>query len=214
MFIGPSGRLIDVSWWLNRDPIGLVGGINLYAYVGNDPLNLTDPSGLYGSPFHFVATLIAEIAHGDILQAPFVAVESMMPDFRNGSQGSNSDATHMHAMAGKTSGKSCGGDGGYESRDQAKAGTQQYVNDQLNQYAQAHKWYEPWSGTSYLGDAYHAVEDSYATGHQYQPWDGGDGPLHIPDLAHLQGDWLPSPSNLGQMQVGAYNVRNGGGLYP
>ena len=32
--------------FLMPDPIGYAGGINLYAYVANDPLNLTDPSGL------------------------------------------------------------------------------------------------------------------------------------------------------------------------
>ena len=32
--------------FLMPDPIGYTGGINLYAYVGSDPLNLTDPSGL------------------------------------------------------------------------------------------------------------------------------------------------------------------------
>jgi len=33
--------------FISQDPIGLVGGINLYTYVENDPLRFSDPSGLY-----------------------------------------------------------------------------------------------------------------------------------------------------------------------
>ena len=32
--------------WLNRDPLGIEGGLNLYAYVGNGPVNRFDPWGL------------------------------------------------------------------------------------------------------------------------------------------------------------------------
>jgi len=32
--------------WINRDPIEEAGGINLYGFVGNDPLNKIDPLGL------------------------------------------------------------------------------------------------------------------------------------------------------------------------
>ncbi|QDK37959.1 RHS repeat domain-containing protein [Bdellovibrio sp. NC01] len=38
-----------IGRWTNKDPIGFAGGQgNLYAYVGNDPVNFIDPSGHFG----------------------------------------------------------------------------------------------------------------------------------------------------------------------
>jgi RHS repeat-associated protein len=37
----------ELGRFISEDPIGLAGGINPYAYVGNDPVNTVDPSGLH-----------------------------------------------------------------------------------------------------------------------------------------------------------------------
>jgi RHS repeat-associated protein len=40
----------DTARWLSRDPIGEAGGINLYGYVLNNPVNLWDPYGMDAVP--------------------------------------------------------------------------------------------------------------------------------------------------------------------
>jgi len=40
----------SVGRFISRDPIGEEGGVNLYVYVGNNPVKRIDPEGLYYDP--------------------------------------------------------------------------------------------------------------------------------------------------------------------
>ena len=46
----------EIGRYVEADPIGLLGGVNLYAYVGSNPLNYYDSWGLYGSDVHYDLT--------------------------------------------------------------------------------------------------------------------------------------------------------------
>jgi hypothetical protein len=78
-----------------------------------------------------------------------------------GTQGTSVSDTSRHAMAGRK--QSCSD--AYES-------TRNFVNNTDDPYA-----------------AIHAIQDSYASGHQYQPWLGG-----FPSASHLGGDSVYIPA--------------------
>jgi len=46
LYYGNRYYTADLGRWLNRDPIGEQGGMNLYGMVRNDPVGLVDPLGL------------------------------------------------------------------------------------------------------------------------------------------------------------------------
>jgi RHS repeat-associated protein len=64
----------DVGRWISRDPIEEQGGLNLYAYVGGNPVNYVDPNG-------DVIVVIAAIVGGAIIVASMVAYLSSKKDY-------------------------------------------------------------------------------------------------------------------------------------
>lgn len=66
--------------WLNRDPLGEAGGVNLYGFVGNGPLNAVDALGLYQEGGHYYTTFIAAVIAGKRDSAQSLAFYSQLPD--------------------------------------------------------------------------------------------------------------------------------------
>lgn len=54
-----------IGKWLSEDPVGFqAADPNLYRYVGNNPTNKTDPTGLYEEDVHFYMTYYLGLAVG------------------------------------------------------------------------------------------------------------------------------------------------------
>ncbi len=81
----------ELRRFVSEDPIGLAGGLNLHAYAGNDPINLTDPSGLaayrlprltvVGRPFPSCDPRGDPALKGGDAWAAQRAIESIRPDY-------------------------------------------------------------------------------------------------------------------------------------
>ncbi|MDI1285736.1 MAG: HNH/endonuclease VII fold putative polymorphic toxin [Reyranella sp.] len=74
--------------FLQPDPIGYAGGVNLYGYVGNDPLNLIDPSGFSAlqaiQRAAFQTTIQASIQQQAVQQAVANAVANATQSYGTG----------------------------------------------------------------------------------------------------------------------------------
>ena len=73
------GHRLYASWmgrWLSPDPLGPVEGPNLYQYVRNNPVNLTDPDGLQSTA--------TGRDRADSVPIEYVTYESIPPQYRRG----------------------------------------------------------------------------------------------------------------------------------
>jgi RHS repeat-associated protein len=79
VFDGTSGR------WLSRDPLGEAAGVNLYAYVGNNPILSIDPTGLYSCiysvPQHYIVCTPGNSANPYFSSSNFVAGNNREDDY-------------------------------------------------------------------------------------------------------------------------------------
>ncbi|HEX7048139.1 MAG TPA: RHS repeat-associated core domain-containing protein, partial [Gammaproteobacteria bacterium] len=140
--------------YITRDPIGLVGGLNVYGYVGGNPVTKIDPNGKFGFNVHFAIGYTAALQAGyGFSDAVVIGYYTAAADI--GTQGVPD--SHRHSMT-----------PGGSSRDAARAATDNFINEQIG------------TGTlEGLGNALHAAQDYYAHGHGFQDYAGNVTPSHI-----------------------------------
>ncbi len=163
--------------FISEDPLGFGGGDeNLYAYAWDSPTNFIDPVGQFAWPRHVEISNNAQLLAG-LTVDPSFSQQVAAVDLRDGSQGTDADATNTHAMSGMTTGR--------KPHAQSPCEAYQGTVDQIAQDAK----------NGDLTKALHTIQDAYSPSHYgFQFWDGGWGWFHIPSPGHMKGDFFPPQS--------------------
>ena len=152
--------------YVESDPIGLDGGMATYGYGAANPVMNFDPLGLFVPSTHNEITRAAvAYASGRCSGLPELVADA---DFLTNSQATGN--SHWHAMRDGSPGSS-------DTVADAERKFSNFVDEQWKNCTCAS-----------LARALHALQDSFAKGHEgFKPWAGG-----IPTPSHVYNDSYPS----------------------
>jgi len=156
--------------WLNRDPIQEAGGLNLHAYVDNDPLNGSDALGLWNT-----------CGHNSLLNSAFGKNESLkadvkkwkdasknMDDLKKGGQ--NTENSYQHGMRAPD-----------QDPSDARGEADKFIANQLQKAIDAERQGDHEKAMEELGRGMHTIADQSSPSHRgEQKWRGLKNPLLWP----------------------------------
>jgi RHS repeat-associated protein len=160
-----------VGRFISEDPIGLAGGINEFAYVGDDSVNARDPHGQWPSQGKRVhQEMIRRVLTGRATPQELSILMAEQEDFDRGTQDEVYAYQHAMSMRG-------------ESTEDARRKANRFVRQQICMARRLAKAGRISDAMRNLGDAIHTLQDSTS-------------PAHVNFAAAWDNSWLQTVNHL------------------
>jgi hypothetical protein len=142
--------------FISEDPVGFKGGVNWFAYVGNNPLGFRDPMGLWPSG-HIVPLSTHQNSMGRVLDGRVSPTELLiLQQEQYNWDGESQDVAYAYAHALRVPGQSI-----EEARQRANAWVRANITTARNLAANGYRN----QAMFYLSRAIHTVQDATSPSH-------------------------------------------------
>ncbi|TDS68132.1 RHS repeat-associated core domain-containing protein, partial [Comamonas sp. JUb58] len=154
----------DVGGYINQDPVGFLGGVNLSIYPLT-PLSSIDPLGLWASQKGFyVHQRAGYLVFGNEITQSQLSAVARGHVWADSAQHQTLEFTHMHAM--RRPG---------QSKAEACAATNAYIKEQAQKALNAKSEGKLDDAFFHFGAALHAIQDATSPSHSgFQVWTGDE----------------------------------------
>ena len=184
----------NLGRWISRDPIGEDGGLNLFGFVGNCPVEMIDELGLWNPAGH---NHIIDNAFGNTLDPR--DVQALKDASYNADTEKDAQLpcnSYKHAMSER----------GRDPRAEQKR-YEKFLKDQMSSAVKLERRHRHKEAMEALGRGMHAIADSVSPAHRgNQEWDGSDGFCNKCKLLyHILRELFPTPRQTESASKGIKN---------